>query len=301
MNSLLSKNKKLLLVLNPVSGLGKGKKILFDTVNRFTLHGYAVTVLPTLPDRRETAKGIAALAVSHDKVVAVGGDGTLNIVVGALLEAGIDVPLGYIPLGSTNDFAASLALPKDVTECIDRIAEYAPKNIDVGRFCGEYFVYIACTGLFTEASYMTSQQLKNTLGPSAYVWNAIAKLKDTKSMKYTVNADGEIIKGDFLFVSVSNTLRAGGVIKIPKKDIRFDDGLFELTLVKTPEKLYGLTSLINDLIKSDLDSDCFIRRKVSSATITLETASGWSLDGENGGMARCAEVEVLKKAIRLIY
>ncbi len=296
-----TKNNRLLLVLNPVSGKGKGKKILFDIVNRFSLHNYSVTVLPTLKDRAETLSQIASEAKSTDKIVAVGGDGTLNLVASAMMKNGINLPLGYIPLGSTNDFASSLSLPKGHIECCDLIAEKEPKSIDIARFNDEYFIYIAGTGLFTEASYMTSQQLKNTLGPSAYVWNAILKLKDTKSMKYKIEADGELIEGDFIFVSVSNTLRAGGVIKVPKKDIKFDDGLFEITLIKTPEKLTDLTNLINDLIKSDLDTECFLRRHAKSVKIALQSEAGWSLDGENGGLAKNADIEVINKALSLIY
>lgn len=301
MTSLKTKNNRLLLVLNPVSGKGKGKKILFDIVNRFTLHGYVVTVIPTSAKRSDSEKSIKIASQNCDIIVAVGGDGTLNLVASAMMRHSINLPLGYIPLGSTNDFAGSLNLPKSHLDCCDLIAEREPKSIDIARFCDDYFVYIAGTGLFTEASYMTSQQLKNTLGPSAYVWNAISSLKDTKSLKYKIDADGEIIEGDFIFVSVSNTLRAGGVIRIPKKDIEFDDGLFELTLIKTPERLTDLSNLINDLIKSDLDTDCFLRRHIRRAKIELEAAVSWSLDGENGGMAQIADIEVVNKAIRFIY
>ncbi|MBQ4317180.1 MAG: diacylglycerol kinase family lipid kinase [Clostridia bacterium] len=298
--NLSSKNKNLLLVLNPVSGKGRGKTILFDVVERFTKYGYRVTVLPT-ESGKKTENIIIKEAKNYDLAVAVGGDGTLNNTVSAIIKSGTDLPLGYIPLGSTNDFAASLGLPKDIDAACEKIVKGKPKAIDVGLFDDKYFVYIACTGMFSEASYTTPQPMKNAFGYSAYLWQGLISLKDTKKMRFEIEADGEKIEGDFLFCAVSNTIRAGGLVWLPKKEISFDDGLFELTLVKAPEKLKDGTALVNDLIVSRVDSGNFVRKKVKSAKIKTEHKSGWALDGENGGERNEATIEIVSKAIRFIY
>ncbi len=294
------KNKKLLLILNPVAGKGRGKDILFELTERFTKYGYRVTVLPTESDKK-TESAIIKEAKNYNLIVAVGGDGTLNNTVSGIIKSEADVPMGYIPLGSTNDFAASLELPKDIGKACEKIAKGKPKAIDVGRFGDKYFVYIACTGIFSEASYTTSQQMKNAFGYSAYLWKGLASLKDAKKMRFSINADGEDIEGDFLFAAVSNTVRAGGLVWLPKKEISFDDGYFELTLIKAPVNIIDGTALVNDLIVSRVDSDNFIRKKVKRALIKTDHKSGWALDGENGGERDTAVIEIKQKALRFIY
>lgn len=274
--------------------------MLFDAIDVFSRYGYRVTVLPTESGERTEAH-IIEEAKNYDLCVAVGGDGTLNNTVSGIIRSKTDIPLGYIPLGSTNDFAASLELPKDIFSACEQIATCKPKSIDVGSFNGRYFVYIACTGMFSEASYSTPQQLKNAFGYSAYLWKGLISLKDTKKMRFTVETDSETIDGDFLFAAVSNTVRAGGIMWLPKKEIRFDDGFFELTMVKAPEKIKDGTALVNDLIVSRVDTDNFIRKKVKHAVIRTEHKSGWSLDGENGGERSKAVIEIHNKAIRFIY
>lgn len=293
-------NKNLLLVLNPVAGKGKGKKICFETVENLTKHGYRVTVLPT-EHGNKTEDTISREAKNYCKIVAVGGDGTLNNTVNGLLKSGADIPLGYIPLGSTNDFAYSLGLPYKIGEACERIALNEPKFIDIGSFGERCFVYIACTGMFAEASYMTSQQLKNTIGHSAYLLKGLFSLKDTKKMQYKVTADGTCFEGEFLFCAVSDTLRAGGVVSLPKDTVVFDDGFFELTMIKAPKKISDGTALVSDLIHNRLDSDNFVRCKAREFTISVEQASGWSLDGENGGTHKEVSIAVKEKALRFIY
>ena len=298
--SSISKNKKLLLVLNPVAGKGRGRSVLFDAIDEFTRYGYRVTVLPTENFERTEACVIKELK-DYDLCVAVGGDGTLNTVASGIVKSGTDVPMGYIPLGSTNDFAASLGLPKDIFTACEEIATNRPKLIDVGVLGDRHFVYIACTGMFSEASYSTPQPLKNAFGYSAYLWKGLVSLKDTKKMRFVVETDDGVIDGDFLFAAVSNTIRAGGLVWLPKNEIKFDDGQFELTMIKAPENIKNSTALVNDLIVSRVDSDNFLRKKIKYAKIHTEHQSGWSLDGENGGVHSDVTIEIKQKALRFVY
>lgn len=293
-------NNKLLLIINPVAGKGRGRSVLFKAADIFSRHGYRVTVLPTEPDGLTEHK-ITNEIKDYSLCVAIGGDGTLNAAVNGIVKSGTQTPLGYIPLGSTNDYAASLKLPKDVAAACERIATLEPRFIDIGRFGDRYFAYIACTGMFAAASYMTSQQLKKALGPSAYLIKGLYSLKDTKKNFCRIVTENETIEGEFLFCSVSNTLRAGGVIWLPKNEVQFDDGELELTLLKAPTTIAEGSAMVNDLLYSRLETERFIRRKIKRAEITVGTKSGWSLDGENGGEHTTASIEVLENAFKLVY
>ncbi len=299
MESFNPKNR-LLVVLNPVSGKGQGKYILYELVEELSRYGYRVTVMITDPDGA-TEGQIIEEAKNYDKIVALGGDGTLNMVAGAIIKSGAGVPLGYIPLGSANDFGSSLGLTSDIEEACHIIATHEPNAIDVGLCNGKYFVYIVSAGLFTSTSYTTSQQLKNVLGHNAYVIKGISELKDIKRTKYTIELDGETISENLIFLSVSNTLHIGGMLNLERDDVQFDDGLFEIILIKYPNSIIDGTSLTNDLINSNLSTDRFIRRQAKELRIKTDEPQRWTLDGENGGFHSGIEIKICPKAIKMIY
>lgn len=293
-------NKKLLLMLNPVAGKEKGKAKLFEMVDGFSSHGYTVTVVLTSPNEAISDQ-VRDNAPGHDVIVTVGGDGTLNRVVNGLLTNGIELPLGYIPLGSTNDFGSSLELSSDVTEACDNIASGEVRPIDVGKFNDRYFVYIAATGMFADTSYTTTQQMKNALGHGAYLLKGIASVSPRHSTRYICeSAEGKRFDCDCIFASVSNSLRAGGVLKLPKDDISFDDGLFELFLVPTPKNLFDGTVLLGDVLKADMESENFVYLKSGGFRFEFDKPHAWTLDGENGGESSEALISVVRKAIYLI-
>lgn len=293
-------NNSLLLVLNPVAGKGKGKEILFNTVELLTEHGFRVTVLPTVSGGK-TERTIAEECKNYGTVVAVGGDGTLNNVINGIMKSGCDVPLGYIPLGSTNDFGKSLNLPKEIVKACEAIAENEPKYIDLGLFGDRYFVYIACAGMFADASFKTSQRMKNTFGHSAYIMKGATSLTHLHKMQLQIDCDGERIDGEYIFAAVSSTYSVGGVFKYPKDEVVFDDGCFELTLIKAPKGVSETTSLVNSLMHNKLDSPLFITRRVKKASFTSDSEKAWSLDGENGGELNNTLIEIKEKALRFIY
>lgn len=291
-------NKKLLLIVNPVAGKGRGRSALFDAISALSAFGYRVSVMLTEPIGNE--QKIALESFEYEKIVAIGGDGTLNCVVNGILNGNKDAVLGYIPLGSANDFAASLKLPTKIITACEKIAHGEPRGIDVGRFGDRYFTYIACCGMFSSASYTTPQPLKNRLGFGAYLLQGINSIKDIHPIRYTVETESETIVGSFLFASVSSTTRVGGVVRMPK-GVVFDDGFFELTMIKPPETLAEGGTLINDLIASRLETENFLRRKVRRANIIAETPVRWSIDGESGGSHESVSIDVARQALRFVY
>lgn len=293
--------KRLLLVVNPVAGKGKGMKKYPKAMEIFSERGYEPELLLT-DAKGEAAKRITEVAADFDMIVAIGGDGTLNMVADAVIKSGSDTPMGYIPLGSTNDFGASLELSKNIKRACINIVSKEPKPIDVGCINGVNFVYIACTGLFTSSSYSTPQKMKRIFGKTAYLFKGFADLFRAESIHYSISIDGdEDIEGDFLYGGISNTLRVAGIFSLKTSNVVFDDGIFELTMIKTPERKRKIPSLLFDIAFSRLYTDNFRRAKLKRAVIRCEKPKCWSIDGEKGEERVESVIEVKEKALRFIY
>lgn len=290
---------RLLLLVNPVSGKNQGKRRLFDIVDILTKGGFSVTVEPTR-SRQHTIDLIKERAKDFDIAAAVGGDGTLNNAMNGIIACGVELPLGYIPLGSTNDFAVSVGIPAKLKDACEHIVNAEPTPTDVGKFGDEYFSYIACTGIFADASYSTPQQMKNTLGYGAYILRGAGSLLENHRSRCVVELENETISDEFIFMSVSNALRAGGIFKLSKDQVSFDDGNFELIMVPSPKNIKDGAQLANAAITNDLSAHTIIHRSVKSAKFHFEDMQGWSLDGENGGKHKEASIEVMEKALLLI-
>ena len=240
-------NDRVLLVVNPCSGRGRANQILFDIINKLSENGKFVTVYPTR-QKEATLSYIEKNACNFDILAVCGGDGTLNEAFNGLLRSGVRIPVGYIPTGSTNDFAASLGLPTDPVEAADVIANGTPFAYDVGVMNDTFFTYIACAGAFTEISYTTNQNLKNKIGQSAYFLNSIKSLASLRKTALEITTPEFSISGDYIFASFSNTRNAGVVLNFSSSNVSFDDGMFELLLIRMPRDLIDLSTLIKDLL-----------------------------------------------------
>lgn len=291
--------EKLLLVVNPRSGREKAKVVLLDLIRIFTESGRDVTVYPT-SHKESTITYIKSNAPNFDLVVACGGDGTLNETINAVMQCGKRVPIGYIPLGSTNDFAASLEIPTDCMQAAEKIIQGTLFPYDVGSINGKYFSYIACAGAFAETSYMTSQSLKNKLGHFAYLLSSVKSLSTLRKTTMTVSTPDMTITDDYLFTAFANSMNAGGILNLSSGEIVFNDGLFELLLIKMPKDIIEFSALIKDLLNADLSNKNVSLCKISECHIKLCKCLGWSLDGEDGGLQDEIDFKVHKEAIDII-
>lgn len=291
--------EKLLLVVNPRSGREKAKVVLFDLIKIFTESGKEVTVYPT-SHKESTITYIKNNAPKYDLIVACGGDGTLNETINAVMQCGQRVPVGYIPLGSTNDFAASLEIPTDCIQAAEKIIHGTLFPYDVGSINGKYFSYIACAGAFAETSYQTSQSLKNKLGHFAYLLSSVKSLSTLRKTRMTVTTPEGTITDDYLFVAFANSRNAAGILDLSEGEIVFNDGLFELLLIKMPKDVIDFSALIKDLLNADLSNKYVSLHKTSECRISLEKGLGWSLDGEDGGIQNEVAFKVHKEAIDII-
>jgi diacylglycerol kinase (ATP) len=292
-------SEKLLLVVNPRSGREKAKVVLFDLIRIFTESGKEVTVYPT-SHKESTITYIKNNAPKYDLVVTCGGDGTLNETINAIMQCGKRVPIGYIPLGSTNDFATSLDIPTDCMQAAEKIIQGTLFPYDVGSINGKYFSYIACAGAFAETSYMTSQSLKNKLGHFAYLLSSVKSLSTLRKTTMPVSTPVVTLTEDYLFTAFANSMNAGGILNLSNGEIVFNDGLFELLLIKMPKDIIDFSTLIKDLLNAELSNRNISLHKISECHISLQKGTGWSLDGEDGGQLTDIDFKVHKEAIDII-
>lgn len=293
--------KRLLFIINPIAGQKRAKSALLDIVSVFSKGGYEVTVSPTL-QRGHAARLAKENAEKYDLIVCCGGDGTLNETIEGALESGGHIPVGYIPAGSTNDFAASLSIPKNPVKAAENIVNGNVHGHDVGLLNGEnHFVYVASFGAFTETSYLTSQSLKNALGHLAYMLEGSKSVLKIKPIRLQLLHDKGKIQGDFLFGAVANSTSMGGVVKLRDPMIDFNDGLFEVMLIRNPKNLIELQGIINCMLKYEYDERYVMLFRTSHAEFQFLRDMDWSLDGEYYKGNSKAVIENLHGAIHLVY
>ena len=290
--------KKMLLILNPYAGTRKANKVLPELIALFNRADYDVTTYVTDTDGAKDY--VATHAQDVELVVCCGGDGTFNETVSGILKAGTDTPIGYIPTGSTNDFASSLGLPLTPLEAAKRIIEGTPERYDVGSFGGRIFTYVASFGAFTKSSYATPQSVKNLFGHTAYVLSGISELSQIKDLTVRIALDDEELEGDFVFGAISNSTSIGGIVTLDPTQVDMADGLFEVMLVKAPKDLLQLAECISAVNKGEYNCAMITFRTAKRLTVYSDGNFNWTLDGEmEPGKERVA-VENLHHAISLV-
>lgn len=291
--------KKMLFIMNPFAGVKRANRHLTDILLMFTQAGYEVTTHMTL-GRGDAAVVAREKGKDVDLVVCCGGDGTLNETITGLLSAGADTPIGYIPAGSTNDFASSLKLPTNILKAAQEIVEGEPVSYDVGRFGDRYFSYVASFGAFTKSSYATPQNIKNALGHTAYVLSGITELSQIRNEHVKMEIDGQVVEGDFLFGAICNSTSVGGILTLDPKQVDMGDGLFEILLVRAPENLAEIHECIQALQSQKYNCAMLTFRSARRVRIFADPDMPWTLDGEKEDGHETVEVENLHHAIRLM-
>ena len=283
--------KKALFILNPHSGKGQIRNHLLEIVDILVKDGYEVTVYPT-QEQGDASRAMRERKKSYELIVCSGGDGTLDEIVTGMMQSGFKTTIGYIPAGSTNDFANSLRIPSTMKKAAETVVNGTVFSCDVGRFNDDVFVYIAAFGLFTEVSYGTRQEMKNMLGHMAYLLEGVKHLQNIKSyhLKVTsVSENGEttVIEDNFVYGMVTNSYSVGGFKSIAgnvfKGKIALDDGLFEVTLIRTPKNPMELNSILAALAIQNIDTQYMYSFKPGRLVIESEEEIAWTLDGEFGG------------------
>ena len=293
------KKKKLLFLFNPFSGNGLIKNKLLEIVDSFIKNGYEVTIHPTQRPQ-DAQEQVERYAGEYQLVVCSGGDGTLDEVVSGMMRREQKVPIGYIPSGSTNDFACSLKIPKNMAKAAQLAVSGIPFSCDIGNFNGEYFVYIAAFGLFTDVSYATSQEQKNRIGHIAYIIEGIKRIPVVQSYHLRISYADQEIEGDFVYGMITNSVSAGGFRNITGKNVKLNDGFFEVTLIQMPKSPLELNEIIASLTNLIDNTDLIYTFKTDCLKVEAEEEIAWTLDGEYGGKHKDVTVFAEKEAVEII-
>ena len=292
--------KKALLLVNPNAGKGGYRNNLGEVLLNFHRAGWTVTV--TFTDKRGDAPAIAASqAADYERIVCVGGDGTLSETVGGLMGLAKRPTLGYLPMGTTNDCAATLGIPHDPVQASRVAAAGRPVPFDVGRFNDRYFTYVAAFGAFTEVSYETPQDQKNALGKLAYFLDGVSRLPNLTHRWARVEYDDGVVEDDFIFCGVTNSRSVAGFIRL--KDtlgVSVSDGLFEVILIRNPENMLQVGTVVTDLLANKFESEYVSMIKTSRVRFTLREPVNWTLDGEAGGSHAVVECENIPQAVQIM-
>ena len=289
-----------MFVMNPYAGMRKAAKVLPEILAVFNRAGFDVRVYITA-EPGDAIGAVERLAEGMDLVACSGGDGTFNETVTGLMRANLDLPIGYIPAGSTNDFATSLGLPSDCVEAARRIVEGTPYTIDAGKFGQRYFSYVASFGAFTRASYSTPQSAKNLLGHAAYILEGMQELSQIRKhhVKLTLD-DGEVLEDDYVFGAICNSTSVGGIMTLDPSQVDLRDGKFEVLLVRAPKNLQEIPECLLSLQKQQYNNAMMTFRSASRITVEAEPDMPWTLDGEKESGHETVQVQNLHRAIRII-
>lgn len=290
-------SKRLLLIVNPHSGRAKMKNELLRVTEIFSEADYDVTVYPTKDRNDATVKAASLKQDEYDILVVCGGDGTLNEVITGLMQSNIKINIGYIPSGTLNEWSSGLNIPRKIPEAAKSIVNGTETTLDIGKFDDKYFTYTASFGAFTEASYSAPQDIKNVLGQAAYFFEGIKSLGNIKPISLKFEIDDKIIEGDFLFGAISNSMSVGGIVKFDKTLVELNDGLFEIMLIRNPQNLIEFQSVVDGIIKKDLDREEIEFLHAKKIKVIGADNVAWTLDGEFCAGKNEIVIETIPKAI----
>ncbi len=294
--------QRVLLMVNPMAGRQKIRNELLYVVDTLTKAGYE-TIIYTTQGKDATRNLLAEKDSQFDRVICCGGDGTFNEILSATMHWDKRPILGYIPAGTTNDFAAGLKLPSDIREAAVNIVRGTPHTVDAGLFNTSYFSYVASFGAFTETSYSTPQNFKNALGHLAYILEGIKEIPAFTSYTVCVEADGQIYKDSYIFGAVSNARSVGGILKISDSLVDLNDGVFEVMMIKMPKTLMDLSAIVTSLTSLNplkYDPSMFLFLQTKELKITFEQEMVWSLDGERVSGGKEARIACIKDAFKIL-
>lgn len=291
--------KKMLFVYNPNSGKMQINTYLSEIIQIFSAADYEIVIYPTKA-RLDGYNKIKNSDGVYDIIVCSGGDGTLNETVAAVMEHSAQKPfIGYIPSGTTNDFAKSLGISNDMIRAAQDIVAGEAKGCDIGKFNGRYYNYVAAFGAFTEVSYATPQEYKNVLGHQAYVLEGLKSIPFIKPVHLTVEANGETVEGDFIYGMITNTMSVGGFKNIAGKNVKLDDGLFECTFIRKFEAISDFNKLLTAILNKETKNPNYYHVKTNHIVVQSEEEIPWVLDGEFGGNHKKVEIDIIANAVNI--
>lgn len=291
---------KILMIVNPKAGRAKIEKYAEEIKEKFERsNNYDVEIRYTTKENNAT-NIIKNYDDDYDIIIVCGGDGTLNEAIEGLHKIEKKVFVGYIPVGTTNDFAKSLKVSFDVFDIANNLNKYETKNVDVGLFNDRTFNYVASIGIFSKTSYKTSSKLKNKMGRIAYFFLGAQEVFSHKSFKLKIHSGVNVIEDEFLYGSISNSKYIGGFNLFKNENVELDDGEFEAIFVRKPSNIFRTLKLLLKALRGNLNDENIYYFKTSEIEIESTEETEWSIDGEYSGKVKNIKISNLNKYIEYI-
>lgn len=296
--------KKLLFIMNPKAGLMQTGKYLTDIIELFSCNNYLTSVVMT--EKASDGKNfVQKYGSGMDLIVCAGGDGTFNEIVDGIISSEFNIPIGYIPSGSTNDFGSSVGLPKGIMDAANMIMDGKERKLDIGMFNYRYFCYVASFGAFTSTSYSVPQNLKNIMGHLAYILKGIGDIINIKPVHGKFIKDEgtpyeRIFEDDYIFGAICNSKSLAGILKLDNLDIDMNDGMMELILIRSPKNIIELNNIVIALLNGSFDATNIELVSAQTVSVEIEKGTNWTIDGEYEKGAEKINIKTLRSAIRLI-
>lgn len=288
--------KNLLLIINPNSGKGNTQKKIIKLIKNFENMKYAINTVYTEKDKSILEK-IEKYLDKTDLIVCCGGDGTLNETINIMMNLNIRTKLSFVPLGTMNDFSKTMNISKKQLFSVKGDKDLKIIVSDIGNFNGKYFNYVAAFGAFTEVSYEAPQKLKRIFGKVGYFIVAIKYLFKIRAYDVTVEFDNSKVEGQFLYGGVTNSKSVGGLNWYRKKDIKLDDGKFEMLLIRKPKNMVQFIKTLILLLAKKYKEPYFVYSRVRNVKFNFKEEVKWTLDGEGAGKAKLVEIHNINKRI----
>ncbi len=294
--------KRMLVIRNPKAGSFYSQNLFLEAAGVIFKNEDFNVYVYTTECRGDATRIAAEEGGEYDRVIAFGGDGTLSEVINGVMRLEKKPEVGYIPAGTTNDFASGLGLSRNVIRAAETVLNGVPEPLDIGQFGDDrYFSYVASFGSFTKASYSAAQDMKNVLGYAAYLLEGLKSLADIRSIPLTVRADGRIYEEEFIFGAVTNAMSVGGVMKYSYEQVNLSDGLFEVLMIRTPKNLAEIQTLLADVTNRNYtESPQIIYQKARKVTVQSEQPLAWTVDGESGGETTEVTIRNCRCAVNIL-
>lgn len=290
---------RILMVVNPKAGRAKIKKYVNDIRNNLERSQYKIDLKHTTVENSATDI-IKSYKKDFDILVVCGGDGTLNQAVQALHDIDKYVQIGYIPTGTTNDFARSIGVAFNKLELSNNLDKYTTEKVDLGKFNDRVFNYVVSAGIFSKTSYSTSTKAKNRFGRLAYLVSGAKEIFICKPYRLIVRSKDKSIDDEFIYCSVSNSKYVGGFNIFKKENVEMDDGELEAIFIKKPKSFHKLIKLLCKVINGNFNDDHVRYFKAPELEIESDKDTEWSIDGEYSGKVKKIKITNIRKRMEYI-
>ena len=271
--------KKVRFIYNPFSGEGSILSKIDKIIEIHEERDYQI-----VPFRISKNKGIKeALEIvdeSYSYILIAGGDGTVDILINAMKEKGLNLPIGILPVGTANDFGKFINMPQDIEKACEQILSSKPVKVDIGKINERYFINVASTGLFTDVSQKTDVALKNTIGKLAYYIKGIEELPNFRKLKIKLKSKEVNYDGEMYLMLIFNGQTAGN-FKLATRSSAMD-GFLDVIVIKAVQIFEILPLFIKVLKGEHLDSNKVIYFKTDDLYIECEEDIVTDIDAERG-------------------